>query len=125
MRFKKLSVLFLLFFMGVQAYAGTTGKISGTVRDVKTGDLLPGVNVRIVGTTRGAATDKNGFYFIINIPPGKYTLQASMIGYASVSHVGVQVMTDITTQVNFNLAQSILQGQAVTVVARRDRKSVV
>ena len=64
----------LLFTIGViihtTLFAGTTGKIAGTVKDATTGEALPGSNVIIVGTTMGAATDTNGEYFILNIPPG-------------------------------------------------------
>jgi hypothetical protein len=71
--------------------AGTTGKISGNVLDAKSKEPLIGANVIIkaqlvngneipLDTPRGAASDVNGYYFILNIPPGQYTLQASDIG---------------------------------------------
>ncbi|NVM01832.1 MAG: carboxypeptidase-like regulatory domain-containing protein, partial [Candidatus Helarchaeota archaeon] len=73
-------LIFLSFNMGI--YAGTTGKVQGTILDSESNEPLPGVNIMIEGTTLGAATDESGFFFIINIPPGTYSLKASMIGYA-------------------------------------------
>lgn len=101
------------------ALAGTTGKISGVVKDADTGEPLPGANIIIQGTTMGAAADQNGFFFIINIPPGRYTLKAMMIGYAPQTVTNVLVQADVTTKVNFALHQKALRGQAVTVVAER------
>ncbi len=110
--------------------AGTTGKIVGKVTDAKTGDPLPGVNVLIEGTTMGAATDLTGRYLILNVPPGTYTLTASMIGYAKKSLTNVQVSIDLTTRIDFALQPEVLElGQELVVVAeqpivRKDLTSV-
>jgi hypothetical protein len=69
-------ILTLPFFV----IAGTTGKLAGRVVDAENGNPIPGVNVYLQGTTLGGATDLDGNYYIINIPPGTYTLTASMIG---------------------------------------------
>ena len=45
---------------GAAAQAGTTGKIAGTVRDSRTQEPLPGVNVVVQGTMLGASTDIDG-----------------------------------------------------------------
>jgi hypothetical protein len=74
----------LLFLIGAHykvVEAGTTGKITGMVIDTETKESLPGANLIIEGTTMGAATDLDGYYVILNIPPGNYNLIASMIGY--------------------------------------------
>ena len=47
-------------------FAGVTGKIAGNVFDQSAGEPLHGANVIIDGTTMGASTDEEGFYFIIN-----------------------------------------------------------
>ncbi len=107
-------------FLSSILFAGTTGKISGIVRDAETNEPLPGVNVVIVGTIMGGATDEDGHYFIINVPPGTYTLEASMIGYETVRQTEVRVVTDHTTPVNFQLRPTVLTGQEVTVVAERE-----
>ena len=110
---------FCLIFLVANVQAGTTGKISGTVKDAQNNEPLAGVNVIIDGTTMGAATDHNGFYFIINVPPGNYTIRASMIGYEVQNKVEVQVITDITTKVDFNLHTTVIEGEIVTIVAER------
>ena len=73
------SVLVLL--TGNSVIGQTTGKISGRVTDAETGDPLPFANIVLEETSLGAATDINGNYFILNIPPSVYRLKASSIGY--------------------------------------------
>jgi hypothetical protein len=74
--------MIMLFAAGLsQALAGTNGKIAGTVKDKKTGEPLIGCNVVLEGTTMGAATDLDGRYTILNIPPGTYVINVTLVGY--------------------------------------------
>ena len=52
-----------------------TGDLTGVITEEATGETLPGVNVRIVGTNFGAATDIDGRFLIKSIRPGEYTLR--------------------------------------------------
>ncbi|RMD96494.1 MAG: TonB-dependent receptor [Calditrichaeota bacterium] len=119
--FKK--VLFFLGFLVMMAswsFAGTTGKISGTIMDKETGEPLPGANITLEGTNMGAASDERGNYFIINVPPGVYSVVASMIGYQKEKVTNVRVNVDLTTEVNFRLSSTVIElGETVTVVAER------
>ena len=110
----------LLFIYQGPVFAGVTGKIAGTVRDAATGDPLPGVNIILTGTSMGAATDVKGNYFIVNVPPGVYDVEASMIGYGAMRKTGVRVSTDHTTPVDFELKETTIAGAEVTVVAERE-----
>jgi len=102
------------------AWSGTTGKITGIVTDVQTGEPLPGVNVLIEGTTMGAATNMKGYYVILNVHPGTYTLIASMIGYEKVKMKNVKVSVDLTTTINFKLHETVLKlGKEIVVTAER------
>ena len=58
-------------------YAQSTGKIMGKVIDATLNEGIPFANVMIDGTTLGAASDADGNYVILNIPPGKYNVTAS------------------------------------------------
>lgn len=50
---------FMLLLTSLQVSAQTSATVSGTVTDQKN-EPLPGVNVRIKGTTLGTSTDVNG-----------------------------------------------------------------
>jgi hypothetical protein len=77
------------------------------------------VNVFLEGTPYGAATDQDGEYIILNIPPGDYTLRASYIGYTSYRVENIRVSLDRTTNQNFLLKEAFIEGEEVTVVAER------
>ncbi|MCX7985254.1 MAG: TonB-dependent receptor [Bacteroidetes bacterium] len=96
------------------------GKIVGYVRDKKSGEPLVGVNVTIVNTSLGAATDLAGDFTILNVPVGTYTVQASAIGYSKVRKSNVVVSQGQTTRVDFELEETVLETEAVTVTATRD-----
>lgn len=112
-------ILFIMLLISTHVFAGTTGKIAGWVKDAKSGEALPGVNVYIEGEAMGAATDNQGMYYILNVPPGNYTLKAVYIGYAEKQVVNVRVQIDQTTKVNFNMTEEALETEAVIVVAER------
>ena len=114
----------LLFFcagvlLPALLFVGETGKIAGRVIAKRTGEPLPGANIVLVGTNRGAATDVNGDYFIINLPPGVYQVRAGFVGYQTEIRSEVRVIVDKTTRVDFSLNEEAIAGQEVVVVAYR------
>jgi outer membrane receptor protein involved in Fe transport len=111
--------LAILIFSSGPLFAGVTGKISGKVVDAENGEELPGASVRIEGTTLGNMAGPDGSYFIISIPPGEYSVTASLIGYQSVTAKGVEVASDRTTEQNFKLRATALELEGITVTAER------
>jgi len=115
-------LLFLIAWLTLipmAAVAQTTGKISGNITGADTGEPLAGVNVIIKGTQLGAATDLNGDYYILNVPPGVYTLEIRMIGYATVNINDVRVSVNRTATVDFKLQPTVIMGEEITVQADR------
>lgn len=82
-------IFVMLSVMAVStAVEAQTVKVKGTVRDAKTGEELPLVNVGLMRQAdtvfvRGAATDFDGEFVIKDVKPGSYLLQASSVGYES------------------------------------------
>jgi hypothetical protein len=118
--------IFLQFFLSLLIishqliFAGTTGRLAGRITDAATGDPLPFVNVVLMGTTLGAATDIDGYYSILNIPPGNYVVKASAIGYNSVSYQDVKISIDLTTTINFQLSETSVElTEEVVVLATK------
>ena len=76
----KKTLLFAFFaFSSLIMVAQTT--ISGTVKDAKTGETLPGANIKISGKAVGTSTDFDGEFTLktTDVPP--FTLEISMLGY--------------------------------------------
>ncbi len=125
MRFFKKNVLILSLIMGVFLAAAPLaaqkfGKISGRVTDAETGEVLPGANVIIDGTSMGAATNLEGEFVILRVPPGVFSLRVQYIGYQKLQMTNVQVLTDLTTKLEFKLKTEVLTtGEEVVIVAER------
>ena len=115
--FAALFTLVLITTVGAWAQAG---KIEGKVVDAETGEALIGANVVIQGTTKGASTDIDGNYLILNVAPGTYTLEARYIGYTSTIVKEVIVRTDLTTKQNFELRPESFEGEEIVVTAKRE-----
>ncbi|MFH1851068.1 MAG: TonB-dependent receptor [Candidatus Neomarinimicrobiota bacterium] len=109
----------LLLTLVTQSMAETTGKVSGRAVDAATGEPLIGCNIIVEDIGLGAASDLDGNYYVINIPPGIYNLKAIMIGYTPMRLTGVEVSSGFTTDADFALPTEVLLGQEVTVVAEK------
>ncbi|MBP7461193.1 MAG: TonB-dependent receptor [Candidatus Delongbacteria bacterium] len=128
---KVLSIILLLIgcYSALWA-AGTAGKIAGRVVDAESGEPLPSVNVILdaiwmddievdMAIKQGAASDANGYFTILNVSPGEYTIKFSMIGYAEYIVKKVKVQIDLTTQLNANMKPQAVMGEEVVIVAQR------
>jgi outer membrane receptor protein involved in Fe transport len=116
-----LSAGMLMIFMLGTLNAQNVGRIAGRITDSQTGEPLPGSNVTIIGTMMGAAADAGGEYYILNIPPGRYELRASMIGYEAMVVTDVIVNAGRTTTIDFELADEIFElGEVVVQAIRPD-----
>lgn len=123
-RFSKTIALNLCILLSIglalnELDAGTTGKIRGIVKDKESGDPLPGVNVIFEGTFIGAATNSKGEYFLLNVPAGRYTIRANMIGYAEVRKENVLIIPDFTVRLDFDLPPTSVMGEEIVIVAER------
>ncbi len=118
-RLSAVSLALVFMLAGSSAMAQTTGKIAGVVTDADFGSGLPGVNVFIEGTTQGTATNVDGSYSIIGVPPGTYTVVASYIGFATQKTENVIVNAGLTVEVDFELREEVFEGEEIVVVAEK------
>lgn len=125
-------MLILLISLPILLHAGTTGKIRGKVIDEATGEPLPGVNVFLshvwrdgnaipISSHLGAASNVNGEFFILRVPPATYLVTAKMMGYQADARKKVRVSVDRTSTLVFKLKEVALDlGQELVVEAKRD-----
>jgi len=104
----RIIIVSVFILMANLAFAQNSGKIAGKVTDDKTSEALFGVNILIEGTGLGAATDMNGEYIIVNIPPGVYNVLAKYIGYSNTITRNVHINTGSTTKLDFHITQTVL-----------------
>tara|TARA_B100001142_G_scaffold9462_1_gene9186 strand:- start:1481 stop:4117 length:2637 start_codon:yes stop_codon:yes gene_type:complete len=123
---KHLLYLFLLNVIICQ----TTGKISGTIIDGKSNEPIIGANVLIKDSYLGTASDISGDFYILNLNPGKYSVEFSVIGYETKLVQDVRVSVNRTTPLNIELNQTAIEGATVYVTAdqlsiKKDQTSTV
>ncbi len=118
-KFKNLSFIFtvMLCLSGVAFGQETTGNIEGTIRDPQ-GAVVPGVEVTVTSTgstegarrdattgfTRSLTTDDEGFFRVLEVPPGFYSVTtATSAGFGAATVNNVEVVLGKTTQVPVGL----------------------
>ncbi len=102
----------------------TTTRITGTVRDAD-GGALPGATVEAksqeTGFTLTTVTDTRGFYRVLSLPTGTYSVTVSMAGFATERHPDIRLVLSSPVTVDFTLrvagkAESITVTSAVPLV---------
>ena len=94
-----LGLVALLLALAAPPAAAQSQTVSGVVTDANSGDPLPFVNVLIVGTTRGVATDIDGNYSI-EVPGPEAVLRYRFLGY-----VDQEITVGSQTTINVGLAE--------------------
>lgn len=120
---RKLTKLFLvmLFFMlpSLLMAQANVGKIIGKITDEETGEPVQGATIILKGTNKGAKTDLDGSYFILNIVPGTYEVEIKSIGYKTKIVEEVRVVGGITYELNATLSKGDIQLKVVEVKAKK------
>lgn len=117
MKFKSISLLFLLVLFSGVAFA-QKGFIRGSVFDESTGESLPGVTIYVEGpVTTGTITDLDGA-FNLELPVGTYNLKVSYISYETINVSDVQVNAgEVTLYDNIAMKEVSTEIQGVTITA--------
>jgi len=101
---------------------GTTGSISGVITD-DSGGILPGADIVVqqtaTGLERHQVSDATGFYRVLNLNPGQYTVIAEMTGFkvSTVKELTVSVSRDV--RVDFVLSIQFLVDPVVVIGAKK------
>lgn len=118
--FRTLVGVVLLLAAASTASAQSSGRLTGRVLEAGTNEPLIGVNVVLQGTTQGTVTDLDGYYVILNITPGVYTVRYSMIGFGTHIVRDIRISLNETANLNVTMAEEAFQGEEVVVSAERE-----
>lgn len=112
----------LLFLVAVsaasaQTTSATTAAVIGIVTDASS-LTLPGVTVNLSSPSmmgvQSAVTADDGAYRFVAIPPGEYTLNFELPGFATVTRGGVRLTANFTATINVTMGVATLE-ENVTV----------
>jgi hypothetical protein len=85
-------------------HAQRLGSIIGTVRTAERGPLIEGARIALIGTTMVVTTNKRGEFSLHGLTPGMYVIQASAIGFTTMS-APIEVKALETLEVEFEAEQ--------------------
>lgn len=114
------SVVIMLYVLTNLTY-GQSITLQGRVISAEDGSHLPGVNVAMKGTSRGATTDSDGNYKI-DVPNTQTTLVFSFIGF-----IHQEVVPGSRTTLNVELSSDASQLEEIVITAlgvKRDAKAL-
>ena len=115
-RFFKYSVFTsLTILLGQSNYS-----VNGFVRDDLNGEPISYANVFISNTSIGAATNRDGYFVISDIPSGSYEINVSMIGYAVYKET-IELSDTSSTRIEVRLKKQVIQGSEILVTAERQK----
>ena len=122
-----LTFFFFCSFLLLLIQAQPVHQIKGTVIDKNSRQPLEFINVMVLGLNKGGVTNAEGHFTIEQVPPGIYRLQASAIGYKTVTTPEYILSTrDLHIQIEMEENQTELEGVTVTASPfRRDIESPV
>lgn len=103
------------------ANAGINAGLSGYVVDESTKETIIRASVAIKSLKTGSFTNKNGFFSINNIPPGKYEITVKMLGYETITEEIIFEKNDDIRK-TFSLKQTAVQGRGVKVQGNRSEE---
>jgi iron complex outermembrane recepter protein len=78
---RRLAVLLAVIGAATTCFA-QSGTVTGRIADAETGQPLPGANVLVVESGRGAAADQAGLFRIDRVQPGTHRIRVSFVGFA-------------------------------------------
>ena len=113
-----LQIVAIIFLFAFSAYAQTSGKLKGRVVD-SNGEPLVGANILVTGTMTGTTTDIDGYYTILNLRTGIYSVEYRYLGYQSQIVTNINITPDQTTEINVTLEEKAVESKTVTVVAKK------
>lgn len=86
--------------------------LQGEVINAQTGEILTGASIYFSDIRRGAVSNGQGQFMIRDLPQGKYLVEVSFLGYASIIDI---IDLKGNMQKKFSLKPSVLENEAVTV----------
>ena len=108
-----------LLLLAGPVFAQAVGSITGLVTD-QSGGLVPGVTIEVTNTATGqvrtAVTGTDGYFTVVQLPPGPYAVKGTLSGFKTAVREGVTVTVETTSRVDLQMTVGALE-EAVTVTA--------
>jgi len=112
--------ILMIVLLPLVAMSQPKASISGKVIDEESGEVLRRASVLVLGTKIGAYTDTKGEYRLLNLKPGRYSLQVSYVGYNTKTIENIELKENDNFVLNIVLRSAIKKTEEVVIEARRE-----
>ena len=113
-----LSRIVFIFYLLVNTLLSQS--INGFVREESSGEPISYANVFLSNTALGAATSRDGYFVITDIPKGEYEFNVTMIGY-SVYKEKISVSDTASIRLEIRLKEEVIETSEILVTAERQK----
>ena len=111
----KLLAFILFVAFNCTSVMAQLGNIQGEIAD-ENGINVPGATIMISSLKKGAISDFDGHFYLVDIPTGTYTLQISYLGYENVEQE-ITVAANKTATASIFISPKTLELEGVEVVS--------
>lgn len=119
-RFIFLVASILCISIGMQAQT-----IRGNITDAETGETLPGATVALKETGLGTITNADGDYILSQLETGRYSVEASYVGYEPMLYKEILIVGAKEVVLNFQLQRNTVELDEITVQPRTNKEAAV
>ncbi|MCK4813684.1 MAG: TonB-dependent receptor [Candidatus Marinimicrobia bacterium] len=114
---KKIGIIIVGILLIGQLLAAP-GTVSGFISNIEDGEPIHYANVFLENTSLGAVSNTDGYYIILDVPEGTYTLVVSMIGHKVEKRL-INVASSARVKLHFDLIPVDIEMEEVIVTAER------
>ncbi|MFH2055011.1 MAG: DUF5686 family protein [bacterium] len=107
------SLILVMFMICIESAFG--GVIEGTVKDMRSGAVLPRATIQLVASGRSTLANEAGEFRLV-LPPGEHELKISHIGYHS--QWKAVTLSDSLVSIEFSLPPAVIELHDLTVQSR-------
>ncbi len=109
-----------IIFLLLSASTLFSQSINGFVREESSGEPISYANVFLSNTAFGAATSRDGYFVITDVPKGEYEFNVSMIGYG-VYKEKINVSDTSSLRLEIRLKEEVIKTSEILVTAERQK----
>ena len=110
----------IIFLLLLSASTLFSQSINGFVREESSGEPISYANVFLSNTAFGAATSRDGYFVITDVPKGEYEFNVSMIGY-SIYKEKINVSDTSSLRLDIRLKEEVIETSEILVTAERQK----
>jgi len=110
----KTTLTILICILGITSAFAQSGNLQGIITD-DNGITIPGATIIIKELQKGAISDVNGKYTLVNIPAGTHEIFIQYLGYADITKE-VEITDSETTTLNIVLNSSVTTLDEVKII---------